>query len=325
MTVRYLLRRLAWVALMLLLVATLVFLIFEVLPSGDPAAVRAGRHASPEAIAAARDALGLDRPLVARYLDFLSGLMHLDLGYSFITQGGVREQVLTALPATFSLAAGAALVWLVVGIGFGALAATRHRRPTDRIISSGALLAFVAPGYVTGLFALFAVSSDGGAIRLLPGAGSYVSITEDPWAWAGSLVLPWLVLAAPLAGVYARVVRASLLETLAEDFVVQARARGVPDRTIVLRHALRPALTPVVTLAGLDLAALLSGAVLVEIVFNIPGVGRLALDAVINGDLPMIEGTVLFAALMVLLANLVVDVAYAWLDPRVTLSGERVS
>lgn len=184
----------------------------------------------------------------------------------------------------------------------------------------GALVAISAPVYWVGLLALYLFADDIGRFPLLPGADSYVPFGQDPGAWAGSLLLPWLVLAGSFAGIYARLLRTSLSETMQEDFVRTARAKGISERRVVVRHGLRVAVTPVVTLLGVDLGVLLGGAILTETVFNIPGVGRLSLDAITYADFPVIQGTVLLAALCVIVANLVVDVVYAFLDPRVRYS-----
>jgi peptide/nickel transport system permease protein len=187
----------------------------------------------------------------------------------------------------------------------------------DRLAMGGALVAISAPVYWLGLLSLYLFADDIGKFPIFPGAGSYVPLTEDPAGWFGSLVLPWCVLAASYAAIYARLVRSTMLETLSLDYIRTARAKGLRRRRVVLRHGLRSAITPVVTAAGLDLGIVLGGAVLVETVFNIPGVGRLAYDAISSGDIPMIQGTVLVGALFIIVANLVVDVLYAFLDPRV--------
>jgi len=224
------------------------------------------------------------------------------------------------VPATISLALGALVIWLGTAVAIGVLSATRPGSLLDRLAMGGALVAISAPVYWLGLVSLYLFADDIGLIGIFPGQGSYVPLTEDPARWLTSLLLPWLVLAASYAAIYARLLRSTLIETLSQDYIRTARAKGLRPRRVVLRHGLRGAGTPLVTAAGLDLGVVLGGAILTESVFNIPGIGRLAVDAINEADLPMIQGTVLFGALFVIAANLVVDVLYAFLDPRVRLS-----
>jgi len=317
---RYILRRLLWAFVLLIAVSLLTFVIFYVLPSGDPARLRAGRLARADVIADIREQLGLDRPLLSQFGDYMHGLLlHFDLGYSYSTGVTVKSEILERLPASISLAAGALVIWLTVGIAVGVISATHPGSLRDRLAMGGALVAISAPVYWLGLLSLYLFADDIGKFPIFPGAGSYVPLTEDPARWFGSLVLPWCVLAASYAAIYARLVRSTMLETLSLDYIRTARAKGLRRRRVVLRHGLRSAITPVVTAAGLDLGIVLGGAVLVETVFNIPGIGRLAYDAISGGDIPMIQGTVLVGALFIIVANLVVDVLYAVTDPRVRL------
>jgi peptide/nickel transport system permease protein len=218
---------------------------------------------------------------------------------------------------TLSLTGGAVVVWMLAGIPTGIISALRRRSAIDRLTMGGSLLAISAPVYFLGLVGLFLFASDIGRIHLLPGAGSYVPFTQDPRQWFLSLLMPWFVLAAAFAAFYARMVRANLIDVMNEDYIRTARAKGLSERRVVGRHGLRAALTPVVTMAGLDIGLLLGGAVLTETVFNIPGIGRYAYDSIINSDLPAIQGTVLFGAFFIIGANLVVDILYAFIDPRV--------
>ena len=315
---RYIFRRILWGAFLLLVVSALTFLIFDTFPSADPAALRAGRSATPELIAQIRHQLGLDRPLYDQYWIYLKGLvLHFDLGYSYQNDVSVRSQIFARLPATISLTAGALVVWLLVGIPVGVISAVRRRSPLDRVTMGGALIAISAPVYWLGLIALFLFASDIGRLHLFGGAGTYVPLTQDPRQWLDSLVMPWIVLAAAFAAFYARMVRGNLIEVMDQDYIRTARAKGLSERRVVYRHGLRAALTPVVTLIGLDVGLLLGGAVLTETVFNIPGVGRFAYDSIVNSDLPAIQGTVLFGAFFIIGANIVVDVLYAVIDPRV--------
>jgi peptide/nickel transport system permease protein len=315
---RYIVRRVLWGAVLLLAVSALTFLIFDVFPSADPAALRAGRSATPALIAQIRHQLGLDKPLYDQYWIYLKGIvLHFDLGYSYQNDVSVRSQIFARLPATVSLTLGALVFWLLIGIPVGIVSAIRRRSTLDRAAMGASLIAISAPVYWLGLIGLFLFSNDIGKLHLVGGAGSYVPFTEDPLRWLDALILPWIVLAAAFAAFYARMVRGNLIEAMSEDYVRTARAKGLPERTVILRHGLRAALTPVVTLIGLDVGLLLGGAVLTETVFNIPGVGRYAYDSIVNADLPGIQGTVLFGAFFIVTANIVVDVLYAVIDPRV--------
>lgn len=315
---RYVIRRMLGGVGLLLAVSFVVFAVFFLLPSADPAQLRAGRQPTPELVETIRAQLGLDRPWPVQYLEYMTDvLLRLDFGFSFQSNADVLGLILARLPATAQLALGAAVVWLAAGIGVGVLSAVRQRTLVDRVSTGIALVGISAPVYWLGLVAIYLFSDDIGVFPLLPGIGSYVPLTEDPSAWLASMILPWCVLAAGYAAIYARLVRGSLLEALSEDYIRTARAQGLRERRVILRHGLRAALTPVVTLAGLDLGVLLGGAILVEAVFNLPGVGRLAYDAILRGDLPVIQGTVLFGAFFIIVMAIVVDVLYAYLDPRV--------
>ena len=315
---RYVIRRLLWVVVLLFLVSALTFVIFFVLPSTDPAALRAGKTRDPEVINAIREQLGLNKPKIEQFWIYLKGIvLHFDFGHSYLNNLNVRDEILSRLPATISLSLGALVIWLFVGISVGIISAVRRRSLMDRAAMGTTLVMISAPVYWLGLVSLLLFSQGIGVIPIFPGSGSYTPLTEDPWKWFTSLILPWLVLSAAFAAIYARILRANMIETLSEDYIRTARAKGLSERRIVLGHALRSAITPIVTLAGLDLGVLLGGAILTETVFNIPGVGRLSYDAIVHGDLPTVQGTVLFGAFFIVILNLVVDIAYAYLDPRV--------
>jgi peptide/nickel transport system permease protein len=314
----YVLRRVLWGIVLLALVSLLTFVVFYVLPSADPAQLRAGRNASPATLAQIRENLGLERPLTAQYWTFLTGVvLHADLGFSYYSGASVGSLLVDRLPATISLTLGAAVIWVLVSVPLGVVSAVRRGTWVDKLTTAGALLGISAPIYWLGLVALYLFADDIGKWPLLPGAGSYVPFTDGPWTWFTSLILPWLVLASTFAAVYARLLRGNMIEVLSEDYVRTARAKGLSERRVVWRHGLRGAVTPLVTLAGLDVGLLLGGAVLVETVFGIPGVGRLNYESIVHADYPVIQGTVLLAACFVIVANIVVDVAYAYLDPRV--------
>jgi peptide/nickel transport system permease protein len=315
---RYVARRVLWGIVLLFVVSGLTFLIFYAFPTADPAALRAGRQATPQLIEQIRHALGLDKPLYDQYWIYMKGLvLHFDLGYSYQNNVSVSSQILTRLPVTLSLTAGAFVVWMLVGIPVGIISAIRRRSAIDRATMGASLVAISAPVYWLGLIVLLLFSRDIGWLHLLPGSGSYVPLTTDPRQWFLSLLMPWFVLAAAFAAFYARMVRGNLIDVMNEDYIRTARAKGLSERRVILRHGVRSALTPVVTMAGLDLGILLGGAVLTETVFNLPGVGRYAYDSIVNSDLPAIQGTVIFGAFFIIVANIVVDVLYAFLDPRV--------
>jgi peptide/nickel transport system permease protein len=315
---RFIIRRLLWVIVLLFVVSFVTFIIFYLFPSADPAALRAGRQPNPQLVEQIRHQLGLDNPWYQQYFDYMKQLiLHGDFGYSFQNNISVRQQIFDRLPATISLAVGAAVIFLIVGIVVGTISGTRPRSLLDRFTMGGSLVAISAPVYWLGLVSLFLFANDIGKIKLFEGAGTYVPISEDPSQWFGSLILPWLVLAASFTAVYARLLRGNLIEVMSEDYIRTARAKGLRERRVVLRHGVRSAITPLVTAAGIDIGVLLGGAILTESVFNVPGIGRLAYESIQNSDLPMIQGTVLIGAFFIIFANLIVDVLYAFIDPRV--------
>jgi peptide/nickel transport system permease protein len=317
---RYIVRRLAGMVVLLLFVSAITFVIFNLFPATDPAVLRAGRQPTPELIQRIREDLGLDRPWPVQFGDYVYNVFaHLDFGRSYQTNQDVLPLILDALPATISLAVGAVVVWLAVGLTIGIISAVRRGTWLDRAVISLSLIAISAPVYWLGLVALYLFAPDFGVFGLsfLGGQGSYKPLTEDPAQWFKSLVLPWFVLATSFAAIYARLLRGSLIEVMGEDYIRTARAKGLPERSVILRHGVRSAITPVVTVLGLDIGILLGGAILTESVFNIQGIGRLAYDAITRGDLPIVQGTVLFGAFFIVIMNLIVDIAYAFLDPRV--------
>ncbi|HEX6712886.1 MAG TPA: ABC transporter permease [Thermoleophilaceae bacterium] len=314
----YIIRRLLWVLLLLFVVSALTFIIFYLLPSADPAQLRAGRQPNPELVEQIRHNLGLDKPWYQQYFDYMKQVfLHFDFGYSYQNTISVKEQVFQRLPATISLALGAAVVWLTIGISVGIISAIKSRSLIDRAAMGGALVAISAPVYWLGLLSLYLFANDIGRFHVFAGSGSYVPLSEDPAKWFSSLLLPWFILAAAFAAFYARLLRSNLIETMGEDYIRTARAKGLSERRVIFRHGLRSAITPIVTAAGLDIGILLGGAILTESVFNIPGIGRLVFDSIQHSDLPMIQGTVLIGTFFIVTMNLVVDVLYAVLDPRV--------
>jgi peptide/nickel transport system permease protein len=318
---RYIIRRLLWGVVLLVLVLALLFVLFRILPTADPAKIRAGRIQSPKIIAEIRHNLGLDKSLPAQFWIYIKGIfLHFDLGYSYYSNAPVKELIFSRLPATISLVLGGAVIWLFAGLSVGIVSARRAGSKLDRASMGSALVFVSAPEYWLGLLALFFFASDIGKIHVFPGAGSYIGLTAEPAKWFTSLIMPWLVVAAGTAAIYARLLRGSLIETMGEDYIRTARAKGLSERRVVLRHGLRSAINPIVTVLGVDIAILLGSSVLVETVFDIPGIGRLNYTAITHSDFPVTEGTVLFAAIFVIVANIVVDVVYAYLDPRVRYS-----
>jgi peptide/nickel transport system permease protein len=318
---RYIIRRILWGIAMLFIVSAVIFLIFYILPSADPAVLRAGRNAGPQQIAAIRHSLGLDKPIYTQYFNYMKQVfLHFNFGYSYQYSIPVRQLILNRLPATIWLVVGAVILWLGIGITIGIISAVKRRSVLDRVSMTGSLAFISAPVFWLGLVALYLFAQDIGKFKLFPGQGSYAAAT-NPLDKASSMLLPWLVLAAATAAIYARYMRASMIDTLGEDYIRTARAKGVPERKVILRHGLRSAITPIVTLIGLDIGVLLAGnAILTETVFNIPGVGRLLYQAISVSDLTTIQGITLFGAFFIVFFNLVVDIAYAYLDPRVRYS-----
>jgi peptide/nickel transport system permease protein len=316
--VRDIIRRLLWVVVLLFVVSAVTFVIFYELPSADPAVLRAGKSPDPTLIAQIRHTLGLDKPVYVQYWLYMKKvILHFDFGYSFQDSQPVRKEILSRLPATISLTAGAVVVWMLVALPVGIISAVKRRSFADRVSMGGALLAISAPVYWLGLVALYLFANDIGIWHVFDGAGTYTPISQDPAKWFGSLLLPWLVLAASFAAFYARLLRANLIDVMGEDYIRTARAKGLPERRVIGRHGMRSAITPIVTALGLDIGILLGGAILTETVFNIPGIGRLAYDAIQKSDLPTVQGTVLMGAFFIILLNLCVDIVYAFLDPRV--------
>jgi peptide/nickel transport system permease protein len=317
----FIIRRLLWMVVLLLVISFLTFIIFFTLPAADPALLRAGRNPAPELVASIRETLGLDKPWYVQYLKYLERLVfHFDFGYSYQNNVSVKSQIFDRLPATAALAAGAAIVWLLAGIPVGIISAIKRGSWMDRAAMGGALVAISAPVYWLGLVSLYLFSKDLGKFPLFEGQGAYPSsgnIFTKPGEVIPALIMPWCVLAASFAAIYARFLRGNLLETMSEDYIRTARAKGLRERVVVFKHGVRSAITPIVTILGLDLGILLSGAILTETVFNIPGIGRLAYDAIQKSDLPTVQGTVLLGAFFIITLNLVVDIVYAFLDPRV--------
>jgi peptide/nickel transport system permease protein len=316
----YVIRRILWGILLLIIVCALTFVFFRIIPTGNPALLRAGRDPQPKLIAEIERVLGLNKSLPVQFWDYLKEIfLHFNFGYSYYSQESVVNLIRERLPATLSLTIGAAVMWVIGGLSVGIISALRRHSWLDRGAMGTALVLVSAPEFWLGLIFLYLFAEDIGKFKLLPGAGSYVGLTSDPWRWFTSLLMPWFVLAASSAAIFARLVRGSLIETMHEDFIRTARAKGLPERSVV-RQGVRAAINPSVTLFALEIGVLLGGAVLIETVFNIPGVGRLSYNSIINSDFSVIQGTVLLAAMFIIVANIFADIAYAYLDPRVRYS-----
>jgi peptide/nickel transport system permease protein len=315
----YLLRRLGWSVIVLLAVTLVTFVIFYKLPSGDPALRFVGKQPTPENIALVRHNLGLDKPFYTQYAKFVKGIVVGDkygwpgLGYSYDSSVPIRQKIIEKAPRTLSLIAGASFFWLVGGVLIGVASAIKRRTAVDRIAMGFALFGISAPVFWLGLMALFIVWYK---LNLTAGTG-YTALTDNPQQWASHLILPWLVLAMLYAAIYARMVRGNLLDAMGEDYIRTARAKGLSERRVIFRHGLRASLAPIVTMFGLDIALLVGGAIITESVFNLDGLGFMAVDSVFRQDLPATLGVVLVATFAVVIMNLVVDIVYAFLDPRV--------
>ncbi|TAK68608.1 MAG: ABC transporter permease [Actinomycetota bacterium] len=333
----YVLRRLLGAVVVVWIISIVTFVVFQVVPTltgVSPAYLYVGKVSNEAQIAAVESRLGLDQPLVQQYATWVSGVVagreYSDgvttvqcaapcLGYSFRLNQPVTELIVDRFPVTLSLALGAAVLWLLVGIGLGVLSALRRGTLLDRAAVAVSLVGVSMPVFFTGMLLLAAFSYGPSWLRWFPDV-HWVPFTESPYLWFANLVLPWIALAFLYAAVYARVTRSTMLDTLGEDYVRTARAKGLRRRRIVGKHAMRPVLTPLVTLLGLDLGALLGGAILTEVTFSLPGLGLLSYDAIAARDLPVIMGVTVVAAVFIVLANLVVDVSYGFLDPRVRMT-----
>ena len=314
----YIIRRLLWSVVLLFVISFVVFAVFYLLPSADPALLRAGRNPDPDLVREIREQLGLDEPFYVQYWLYIKDLLfHFDFGTSYQNNVPVRGEIFSRLPATISLAIGSAIVWLCIGIPIGILSAVKRGTFFERMMMSLALVAISAPVYWLGLVSIYLFSTDIGQIPIFDATGNYADLWSNPTQWFNSLVLPWLVLSTAFAAIYARFMRSNLIEVLDEDYIRTARAKGLGERRVVFRHGVRSAITPIVTIFGLDLGILFGGAILTETVFNIPGIGRTAFDAIQKSDLPIVQGTVLLGALAIIVFNLIVDIVYAFLDPRV--------
>ncbi|HXV04570.1 MAG TPA: ABC transporter permease [Solirubrobacterales bacterium] len=312
---RFVVRRLVGMVLVLFVISVIVFLIFNVIPNSDPAQRIAGKNATPQLVANITKEWGFDKSLPEQYLTMMKKIFSGEL-ISYNSRLNVDEQIVKGIPATFSLCIGAAVLWMFFGILFGYLSAVKAGRFTDRALTVLAVAGISTPVFFIAAVFLYLFTFK---IELFP-ASSYVPFTEDPVAWANHLILPWISLAILTAGFYSRVLRSNMLDAMNEDYVRTARAKGLSERRVMSRHVMRNSLIPIVTLFGLDFAAVVGGgAILTESIFSLEGVGLYAAEAIGNLDLPPIMAVTLFGAFFVVVFNALVDIAYAWLDPRIRL------
>ena len=326
---RYLIRRTLFLILVLWIVSVLTFLIFVKLPAGDPARRAAGTRSTEQQIAEARERLGLDKPIWVQYGRFAKGLVPIpgwflneQVYYSYDNFVPVKEEIFKRLPISMTLAIGAAATWLLVGIPIGIVSAIRRRSLADRAGMMFALFGVSAPVFWLGLLFLYIFWFKFQEWGWPHAPGSGIPADEN-WMEAlmnGRFVMPWAVLALSFAALYSRMTRGNLIETMGEDYIRTARAKGLSERRVIFKHGLRAALTPIVTMFGMDLGVLLGGAVITESVFNLPGLGQYTIRSIFTSDFPAVMGVTVFAALFVVIANLIVDVMYAALDPRVRYS-----
>jgi peptide/nickel transport system permease protein len=332
--IAFIIRRLIATVFLLIIVSMITFAIFFLLPrlagqtTYELAIQYVGRNPTRAAVLAVEKQLGLDAPVYLQYGRFLRGIVfgaHYDagpvraycpppcFGYSFKNQQPVWPQMVSSIPVTLSLAIGASIIWLISGVAIGVLSALKRGSIFDRFSMGVALAGVSLPIFFTGLIALELFSY---RWPIFPNV-TFVPFTDNPWLWAKNLVLPWITLAFLYAALYARLTRAGMLETMSEDYIRTARAKGLPERTVIVKHGLRAALTPIVTIFGMDLGLLLGGAVITEVTFSLHGLGLFTIEAINNQDLPEILGVTLLAAFFIVIANLFVDILYAYVDPRV--------
>ena len=318
-------------ALTILAVSAVVFAIFSFLPF-DPASLTCGQKCTPQIIEGNRIKLGFDKPVYEQYWLFLSGIFAgrtygsgsaafscpaPSFGYSYNQNACVTDMITESLPVTVNLAVGALIIWMVMGVGLGVLAAKFKNRWPDTSSSVFVLLGTSLPTFVTGLALLIWISIKWKIVPM--SLDGYVSVLDSPARWFMYFILPWITLAIAYAALYTRFTRAAVLDTLGEDYIRTARAKGVKERTVLFKHTLRAVLAPIVTMAGLDFAGLIGGAIITETIFNLPGLARLTLRSVYEFDLPVVLATTILAAVIVIVMNLIVDMLYAVLDPRVRI------
>ncbi len=312
---RFAVRRLASMVAVMFAISILTFLLFQVLPNSDPSTRLAGRTASPTQIAKIRSDWGFDKPIYVQYIKTMGKILNGTVT-SYQQQLPVEDQIRQDLPTTLSLAIGAGVIWLALGILFGVLSAWRAGRWLDRGLTVLSLVGVSMPVFFLGAVLSYYI---GDKARVLP-AGDYVALTSDPWQWFKHMLMPWFALSVLFIGVYSRILRSTILDTINDDYVRTARAKGLSERQVMIRHVLRNSLIPIVSLWGLDFASVLGGgAILTETVFNLHGVGQYAAQSVEGLDIPPVLVITMFGAFAVVLLSAVVDIVYAALDPRIRL------
>ena len=319
---RFLIRRTLQGLFILWLMTVTVFLIFFIGPGpASVARVLAGRQATPLQVAAVAHRLLLDRPIYIQYGHFASLLLRGNLGYDYYHDQSVNSVLAAAFPITLSLVIGSAILWLLMGLASGIVSAVRTRSIWDRTFTTLALVFYSMPTFVLGLLLILGLYYEFTIhhVNIFPAPGTWVPFSSNPLKWAQALILPWFTLALVSAATYTRLTRGSMLDVFGEDYIRTARSKGMSERRLILRHNLRASLTPVVTQFGLDVGVLIGGAIITETVFSLPGLGYTAIQAISQQDLPVVIGVVIIASAGVIVANLVVDIFYAVLDPRVRL------
>ncbi|HEY7659892.1 MAG TPA: ABC transporter permease [Actinomycetota bacterium] len=318
---RFLIRRALFTILVLFIVSLLTFIIFVKLPASDPARRAAGKATTRANVEAAREAFGLDEPVYVQYARFAQGLLpwpglflNEEVYFSYSNFVPVKEEIFARLPVSIALAVGAAILWLLIGIPVGIVSAVRRGTFADRAGMIFALFGVSVPVFWLGYVLLYVFWFK---LDWAPESGIPIGTSVWEAVLQGRFVLPWIVVSMTFAAFYARMVRGNLIETMHEDYIRTARAKGLSEKRVIYRHGLRAALTPVVTMFGLDLAGVLAGSFITETIFNLPGIGQYAVNAISTNDFPSVMGVTIFGAFFIAVANLLVDIAYAYVDPRV--------
>ena len=323
---RYLVRRILWAALLFLVITFVTFVIFYVGPNNPARAVCGGDQAKRECLVRATAKLGLDKPMPVQYYKFLKQLVvHQDLGESFATSQSVNQRIKEAAPVTASLVFGGAVLWMMIGLSVGIFSALKPRSLIDRSAMVFVLIGVSAHPIWIGLIFEYVFGVKLGWTPIANyanffGAPPDSALPGGPWQWFYHLILPWCTFALLFAALYVRMIRANVMETLNEDYVRTARAKGAPEGQVIRSHVLRNALLPVVTMLGMDIGIALGGAIFTETVYQLPGLGQTAIIGIGNQDLAIVQGVVVFATLAIIVFNLIVDLLYAWIDPRIRLT-----
>jgi peptide/nickel transport system permease protein len=323
---RYLVRRILWAILLFIVITFVTFVIFFVGPNNPARAVCGGEQAKRECLVLATEKLGLDKPLPVQYYRFLKRLViHQDLGTSYATSQSVNQRIKEAAPVTASLVFGGAVLWMIIGLSVGIFSALKPRSLIDRAAMVFVLIGVSAHPVWIGLIFEYVFGVKLGWTPIANyanffGAPPDSGLPGGPWQWFYHLILPWCTFALLFAALYVRMIRANVMETLNEDFVRTARAKGAPERQVLVSHVLRNALLPVVTMLGMDIGIALGGAIFTESVYQLPGLGQTAVIGISNQDLAIVQGVIVFATFAIIVFNLIVDLLYAWIDPRIRLT-----